>query len=447
MKKQFYAFLFCVGAFFMSACQPTPNEEVVQNKKDKVLEQVVVATAAPTYAPDERYEVPEKWTEELEFRGEKIYIDANIEVPDGDSFEVLTITTDEFTGENALSSLHDLLGENLELREQERSYDELLVDLQNRQKGWFVDIDEETGESIWEPYEGQEEDIKELKALLSETSPEESFVMLDSNLSFPVDTKLVRASSGERWYWKCASTTFHLRKSRLGIMQSESLVMDGNAYPGEKGHTLEITNLTEEEAIETAKEFIAPLQKSEMHVAGIEKARILEGFTYKTLSTGYYISFVGNPANTIPCLYLNYSGNHALHFSENSDADYRVRWVQEEMRIFVSFNGVEEFTWSYRKNVVNVANENVQILPFEQIQERIRTLLECGVREGNDNPIYITRIVLGSAIQQVANQGSEAFMVPAWMIFFTTKFDREENLEDSLMILSALDGSYISQKG
>lgn len=447
-KKAILALLLVLVALAaLAACQPTPEEEVVQNRKDGTLEQVITATAAPTYAPEEKYAAPEKWAEELEFRGEKIYIDADIEVPDGNAFEVLTITINEFDKENALDMAQCLLGENLELRMQERSYDELLVDLQDKQKGWFVDLDEETGEAIWEPYEGQEEEIRELKELLAQTSPEESFVTLDKKIDFPVGTVLLKTEEGERWYWKCFPQGFYLWKNRKSLIQWESVVMDGNAYPGEKGHALEVTGITEEEAIEKAKAFIAPLQRAEMQVAEVEKARILENYTYNVLSTGYYIKFVGNPANTIPCLYLNYSGNHALHFSEDSDMEYGVHWVQEEMDIFVSEEGVESFSWSFRKKVVGVANENATLLPFEQIQERIRTLLEYGVREGNNNPIHITRIVLGSAIQRVANQGDEAFMVPTWMVFFTTDWDMEEKLQDSLLMISALDGSYISLWG
>lgn len=447
MKKPLNAVFLCIGTLLLTACQPTPEKEVVQNRKDGTLEQAIVATAAPTYAPDEKYEAPDKWTEELEFRGEKIYIDADIEVPDGDSFEVLTITTNEFTKEETIVLVHSLLGEKLEIREQERSYDELLEDLEIAQRGWFVEYDEEKNEIIWAPYEGQEERVKELKKLLAETSPDESFVVLDSNLDYPVNTSLIRTEDGERWYWNCVSQGFNLWKSRSAIVQEESLVLLGDAYPGEKGHALEITNITEEEAVETAKAFIAPLQRDELQIAEIEKARLLDNNSYETLSTGYYITIVGNPANTIPCLYRTYSGNPALYFTEDSEAEYGVRWVQEEISMFVSEKGVEEFSWSYRKKVVDVANENVQILPFEQIQERIRTLLEYGVSEGTNDPIYITRIVLGSAIQQVADQGSEAFMVPAWMVFSTTESARQFGLDDSLMILSALDGSYISQRG
>lgn len=447
MKKLLFGISLCIGIAFMSACQPTPEEEIVYNRQDGALEQVIVSTPAPTYAPDEKYEAPEKWTEELEYRGEKIYIDADIEVADGDAFEVLTITTDDFDSKNALSYIRLLLGENLELREQQRSYDELLVDLQNVQKGDFVDIDETTGELIWEPYEGQEEDIQELKGLLAQTNPDESFQAFSDNIEFPVDDRLLRTENGDRWYASCRNKLFNLQRNRITSFQLESWVLAGNAYPGERGHALEVSDITEEEAIEKAKAFIAPLGKTEMQVATIDKAREIEAYTYKIFSTGYYIKMVGNPANTIPVLYSDYSGNRYLHFSEDEGIEYKKRWVQEQMVLYVTSEGVQMFTWNYRKKVVNVANENVTLLPFEQIQERMRALLEYGVRDGSNNPIYITRIVLGSAIQQVADQGDEAFLVPAWMVFFTTERHRTMGMKESLMMISALDGSYISQWG
>lgn len=448
MRKGKAIFVLSLLLVTLTACQPTPEEEIVQNRKDGSLEQAIVATAAPTFAPEEKYEVPDRWTEELEFRGEKIYIDADIEVADGDAFEVLTITKNDFTKDNVLASFRTLFGENLEIREQERSYDELLVDLQNTQKGIFADYDENTGEIIWESYEEQEEDIQELKDLLAQTDPEESFVPLEDEIEFPIiEGRLLRTESGERWYAICNTDRYTLSKHRNMKYQYEKTVMEGDAYPGEKGHALEDPGITEAEAIEMAQAFIAPLGKDEMYVANVEKARELESYTYKVFSTGYYITMVSNPANTIPVFYSSYSGNYFLHFSEDDEAMYNEYWVQERMALYVTSEGVQMFAWNYRKKVVDVANENVTLLPFEQIQERMRALLEYGVRDGSNNPIYITRIVLGSAIQQVADQGDEAFLVPAWMVFFTTERHRTMGMKESLMMISALDGSYISQWG
>lgn len=447
MKKLLRTMSFCIGTVFLVACQPTPEKEVVQNRKDGTLEQAIVATAAPTYAPEERYEVPEKWTEELEFRGEKIYIDANIEVAEGNAFEVLTIRQNDYSKNNILSVLETLLGENLELRDQERSYDELLEDLQHTQRGKFASYDEDTGEVLWESYDKQEEDIAELKALLAETSPDESFVSLADNLAFPAICNLIRTQTGERWYTTYDVNRIILKKNRNVNIQMESWVMQGNAYPGEKAHALEVMGITEEEAIEAARAYIAPLEKTDMRITEVEKARELATYTYSELSTGYYITMVSTPSNTIPCRYGSYDGSYFLDFSKIDETTYRTSWTQECMEIYVTADGVQSFVWNSRKKVVGTANENVQILPFEQIQERIRTLLEYGVREGSNNPIFITRIVLGGAIQQIANQGDEAFIVPTWMVFFTTELERSLNLESSLLMLSALDGSCISPMG
>lgn len=431
-----------------TACQPTPEEEIVQNRKDGSLEQAIVATAAPTFAPEEKYEVPEKWTEELEFRGEKIYIDADIEVADEDAFEILTITTNYFNPkEETVPLVHTFLGDNIELREQEQSYDELLEELQVAQRGVYSGYNEATGETIWSPYEGQKERIQELKDLLAQTSPEDSFVTLDDNLEFPFSRRLIRTEAGERWYLMCKAGAFILQKYRNGIVQTEELVMMGDAYPGEKGHNLEVTGITEEEAIEKAMAFIAPLERADLQAADIEKARIIDDYTYDVLDTGYYVYIVGNPSGTIPCLYGKYSGSHVLDFTANSKQEYQMYWAQEEITVFVSADGIQEFIWGYRKKVVDVANENVQIMPFEQVQERIRTLLEFGVQEGNNDPVHINRIILGSAIQQIPDQGEEAFMVPAWMVFFTPESDIALGRGESLMMISALDGSYISQWG
>ena len=55
------------------------------------------------------------------------------------------------------------------------------------------------------------------------------------------------------------------------------------------------------------------------------------------------------------------------------------------------------------------------------------------------------RIVLTSAIAQIPDQGDEAFLVPAWAFFVTSEQERELHIDETVLLLNALDGTYVNR--
>ena len=99
---------------------------------------------------------------------------------------MLLVERRSFDAQQAVDYYTALFGEGVELRENQYSYAEVLTDLQNTMKGMFVEIDPETGEQIWAPYEGQEEEIARLQQLLAKTPAEDTFVPLTAEaMPFP----------------------------------------------------------------------------------------------------------------------------------------------------------------------------------------------------------------------------------------------------------------------
>ena len=115
--------------------------------------------------------------------------------------------------------------------------------------------------------------------------------------------------------------------------------------------------------------------------------------------------------------------------------------------MFITEDGLLYFDWQDPKTVVNTANENAVLLPFEEIQSCIRELLSMGLRV-DDNSVkddaLITRVALGTATQQIPNQGDEAFLVPAWVITYNTNKGKRLFMTDSVFMINALDGLNIS---
>ena len=148
-----------------AGCQPTPEEEVVANRLDGTLEQAIVSTPAP----EGEYAAPERWEETLELRGWTVRFDVPVEVPEADRRPVLTLENASFDAARCVELTELFFGGPVEMRESQYSYDEILEDLQYAQRG-YLQFDDLTGEISYGPYEGQEEDIARLKALLDAKS-------------------------------------------------------------------------------------------------------------------------------------------------------------------------------------------------------------------------------------------------------------------------------------
>ena len=89
MKKRMILSILTLTAILLCACQPTPKQEVVINKGDGVLEEVLQEEKTAFSFPSYRETVPAKWSKEIETdQNLTIIADAQIDVPDIDKISV-----------------------------------------------------------------------------------------------------------------------------------------------------------------------------------------------------------------------------------------------------------------------------------------------------------------------------------------------------------------------
>ena len=427
----------------LPGCQPTPEEEFVVNRLDGALEEAVLATPAPPA----QYEAPERWTESFDVRGQTVRIDVAVEVPDAVEYPVLTVQDAPFTGEDAVLLAEAFFGGPVELRHPAMGEDEILRELQYAQRGHFIDVDPETGESIFGPYEGQEEEISRLKAQLAEvTRQETTYTPLTAEaLTLPVVAQPVRAETGETGYFYCTESNIWFYRRWDNNVQPESWVLQGDAIPGERSHALENVKITEEEAAAIGDAFVKKLGRDDLALANSEKAREIEGWTLETVYEGYQLTYVPAINGSVPCYFDRYSNCAELAFTEEQPA-FSEGWWQEVLTVVVSEDGVQEVSWSNRKEIVNTANENVTLLPFDEIQDHIRRLLQNGLRGGGINgDLIFERMMLSTALCRLPDQPAEALLVPVWVILLTTEQAQRVHLEYDLLLINALDGTYINR--
>ena len=432
-----------MAAALLPGCQPTPEEEFVVNRLDGALEEAVLATPAPPA----RYEAPERWTESFDVRGQTVRIDVAVEVPDAVEYPVLTVQNASFAAEDVVLAAEVFFGGPVELREPAYGQEEILYDLRSAQRGHAVDDDPETREPIFGPYEGQEEEISRLKAQLAEVAQqEETYTPLTAGaLTLPVVSQPVRAEDGSTGYLLYLEGCISVDRHWQCNVEPELWVQQEYRLPGGERLSLENIKITEEEAVAMGDAFVEKLGRDDLALALCEKARSIDGLTRETFFEGYQLTYVPAINGSVPCYFDRYSDSPDLSFTQEQAA-FSEGWWQESLVLAVSEEGVQSMFWDNPKEIVNTANENVTLLPFDEIQDHIRRLLKNSLRGGGSfGDLIFERMMLSTALCRLPDQPAEALLVPVWAILLTTEHDREQYLEPNLLLINALDGTYINR--
>ncbi len=184
-------------------------------------------------------------------------------------------------------------------------------------------------------------------------------------------------------------------------------------------------------------------------LVSLERARATESYTYMTHGEGYLLTYAPRTEGCLPCYYDAYSDSPALLFSESDEETEK--WQQECIQILVTEEGILHFSWTSPKENVNLVNANVELLPFDRIQGAIINVIDDGISRRSDperslNNLLISRMVLSSYL--IKPTGNDfAYVVPTWVIFLTTQREKEMHIDQTVLLINALDGSRICRWG
>lgn len=426
MKRILSAVLIADLLAMSAACQPTPNREAVVNKGDKKAENAVLHPEAEEVVP---LACPTHWTETMEIHEKmRLLIDAPVEVGEGDKHPVYAITRRAVDGESLLQSMQGIFPDTEALRQEVLSYDEILEDLQR--------------------YEGIESITEPLKERLAETPVESTFLDLTPE-NFHMENNrfdgAARRGDGSLAYYvahngESSSWIWYHSYRECGI-EKENWVMQLQQEEGEPIREIEVS-ISQEEAEQAAQAVFQRMGQSNIQLSTATRAQCKD--LGKVVSTGWLLEYGRATEGTRGC---------SLHVQSNLlfsiEEAFSMPWTPEYFKVYVTENGVESVSWENMYDIVSVANEDVRLLSFEEIQERVRTLFRQGLmwtkgQNTGNSEVYIIKIVLTTGIMQLANNQEEALLVPAWAVFYTTDGDQAAYMDQSLLLLNALDGSVMN---
>ena len=463
MKRNIGLIAILIFLMLLCASQETPDKDVVINKNDGKLEKIISSEAVDSEQTiianqsdgtnDESEDksepgvLSERWSQTYNIQGLDCVIDANIILPDKKEFPVYKIKQREFDEHTMQKVLKYFIKDATGMREMSPTKEELEMELILAKRGCCMEAD---GVVTWEPYEGQQEDIARLEEQIK-TTGEEVFFPVTDDIVLP-KRYTYAMPDGSRVHVRAETDSIYIEPLKFGFVQPESWVIAGDAYPGEpKGTTLDNVKISQQEAYETVNSFLDEVGIDNVGIAEAEKARLLVDITYETISEGWEITLSRNDGGSVPLFIDNQPSGILYHRAE----DYVKRWYPEVIKIYVDETGVKTFEWRYPVEVTEVLNQNVLVLDFEEIKERVLEYIKFGFSfvkemlkedggELTDQKIEVNKIVLTNVMIPIKDQTDCQMLAPAWIIYYSQ--DRGVKTVSSFIAVNAIDGSSIDLK-
>ncbi len=222
-----------------------------------------------------------------------------------------------------------------------------------------------------------------------------------------------------------------------GFVQTDSMLVLNDM------NKIDEVAISEDDAIAAAQNTLHELSIDNMVADSLEKAQryarltnnAYAHYSEKPVSKGYYIKFARNIDG------ISGITSHGTYVSMYDDFDYSAPLYPEEIRIYVDETGnVQSFAWRYPLEIEKTVTKNANLLPFEEMKQRIRDMLTF-INSYDSLPIKVTNIEMHMALVDVKDQPDEAMYIPAWYIDYT-ETDEEGSIEYRL-VLNAVDGGRV----
>ena len=462
-----------LAAALLVACQPTPEEDVVVNKGDGTLEEAIAAEALPPA----RYEAPE--TLRLDPFGTETFqvvVDAEVCVPDVERYPIVEVVLRTVTADWARDMMYKMAGgktihtyQNEVPTTKEQIEGEITLlqqQLANPDAYLPAGADEQTRAAA----EKEWRELLEAWETLYQEAPDtfEPREVDMSDAAFRTASEFRGAvESGKQRETYLSVTAWYGGPG--GNVEYNNLVDVGMPFHFDMDSDL--TNLNDvtisaEEAVQIGLDFLAQLGETDF-----APALIVAGYCDPEWGTDpipleewpqcYQIQFTRSVAG-VPATYRE---EHYDGIGADGRERYAPAYPQESIEMDIRDSGVTYMYWSTPSELGRTLNENVTLMPFEQVVERFcdQILYSATPVIGEDNSVtkktlYIDRIELGMVRALQRGSVEEWVMVPAWTFFGRTVlqyagpepggYPLNENNEYvsempgySYLILNAVDGS------
>ena len=462
-----------LALFLLAACQPTPTEDIVVNKSDGTLEEAIAAEALPPA----RYEAPE--TLRLDPFGTETFqvvVDAEVCVPDVERYPIVEVMLRTITADWARDmmykmangkTIHTYQNEVPSTKEQiEGEITLLQQQLANPDAYLPAGADEQTRAAAEKEWRELLEAWETLYQEAPDTFEPREIDMSDAAFRTALEFRGAVESGKQRETYLSVTAGYG---GPGGNVEYNNLVDVGMPFHFDMDSDLTDLNdvtISAEEAVQIGLDFLAQLGETDF-----APALIVAGYCDPEWGTDpipleewpqcYQIQFTRSVAG-VPATYRE---EHYDGIGADGRERYAPAYPQESIEMDIRDSGVTYMYWSTPSELGRTLNENVTLMPFEQVVERFCDQILYSATpavEETDSVIkktlYIDRIELGMVRALQRGSVEEWVMVPAWTFFGRTVlqyagpepggYPLNENNEYvsempgySYLILNAVDGS------
>ena len=444
MKKFIVHIILAAMLLTLCGCQATPEKSIVVNKNDNKLDETIKATPAPTM---QQFTDTVRWEEDYKIPNLDCAINAEIVVPETNVYPVYKVKKHLFDAASVDKLVKYLTKEATGVRQTSLTKEELTAQLIAAKRGVYMEDD---NGGRWEPYEGQAEEIANLEEQIKNAA-EESFEPITDQIT-PIPFELTYAMpSGSRLHVDAGESSIYITADKFGVTQGESWLKDGGAIPGEPpGTTIEGVKISKEDAFNKLKTLLTDLGISHYGMTEAEEVRVVFTYTSEIVSKGWWLTLTRNDGDRIPVdLYATQSGG----FLDFRSDEYIERWRQDMISVYFDEKGVRSFRWDDPVEVTEMLNENVALLPFDDVKDRIKSMIKFAysksVKNGwvsGESTMSVDKIVLTNVLIPLKDDPQHQLMIPAWMVYNTYYVDDNGRIVDeskSIFAVNAIDGSSI----
>lgn len=195
---------------------------------------------------------------------------------------------------------------------------------------------------------------------------------------------------------------------------------------------------------------ISDLGIKDYGIAAYEKARIVYTYTAEIVSKGWQFTLTRNYGNSIPVDLNTVQFTGLLDFRSE---EYTERWRQDTITVYVDETGIQFFSWTDPIEVIETLNENVSLLPFEDVKERIKSNIKYGYSKSAEDgwangecDISVDRVMLANVLVPIKDDLQHQTLSPTWLVYYTFYVDYKGKVIDewkSVFAVNAIDGSSI----
>ena len=431
-NKMILCIMVSIALAFLTACQPTPEQEVVVGQESRFYQDDIpnVDNGKSSGKSDdiqyEKIEVPEYVkADKTSYKNISITVDADVVVPDTANYPITEVGKIIFTDDYVINKMEELTGSS-----------EFYSDWTPDKNYWL-------------------KKIAEAKRNIGKDGVTDEFISFlqneyDNAPANASQTKLDLSQYESGQYYRCFAKSndgsvalFNVEKDENFITyssnQDETIVEKGISdaddwtYPG-------MPALDEKDAL---KEALVCMENmgADLDLLYAEPCSINENGINK--STGWIFTFTrkiaGMQSNFAPL---------GFYINPISLPSVGGAWQPEVFRVAIGEDGIYSILWQGASKITSTVTDSVELEDFDAIQKRATDQIRFNY--DTDMSLHqvdftITEFALGICNLSVPNQKNVGQYVPTWTITFDHE-DDEGIIYHEQLVLNAIDGSYVEPR-